>query len=304
MPSSSSDYAVRMMPEPPASHERLRAALHGVRALILDADGVIVLKGRPVPGAQAALQRLAERRIPFRIVTNYSSSHRETLAARFAGGGIALDPERIISGASAAAAYTGTAHRGRPLFVLAAPDAMREFEGQVVLTPAEADAASDRPDGVAAVVIGDAGDDLSFANLDVAFRLVRGGAELVAMHRNPWWLTARGVTLDAGALVAGLEWALGSRARVTGKPSPIVFRQAAAALAADLGMRRTPRSVIAMVGDDLRADLAPAARLGMRTVLVLTGKVVPEDLDAALARARFAPDAVAPSVGEVVAALD
>jgi ribonucleotide monophosphatase NagD (HAD superfamily) len=27
-----------------------------------------------------------------------------------------------------------------------------------------------------------------------------------------------------------------------------------------------------MVGDDLRTDLAPARRLGMRTILVLTGK--------------------------------
>ena len=46
---------------------------------------------------------------------------------------------------------------------------------------------------MAAVVIGDAGDDLSYRNMDVAFRLVHGGAELLAMHRNPWWLTPRGI---------------------------------------------------------------------------------------------------------------
>jgi HAD superfamily hydrolase (TIGR01450 family) len=188
--------------------------------------------------------------------------------------------------------------------VLGAPDALREFEGQRLLAPAEADAAGAAgTDGVAAVVIGDAGEDLSFANLDIAFRLARGGAELVAMHRNPWWLTARGVTLDSGALVAGLEWALGRRAQVTGKPSPIVFRQAAAGLAADLGLRRLPAHDIAMVGDDLRADLAPARRLGMRTALVLTGKVPSDGIEAALAGARFAPDAVAPSLAEVVSAL-
>ena len=288
------------MPEPPAPDDALRAALHGVRAVILDADGVLVLKGRPIPGAEGALRRLASAGIPFRIVTNYSSSHRETLAARFGTGGLAVDPASIITGASAAAAYTAAAHPGRPLFVLAAPDAAREFAGQRLLAPPEADAPGA---GVAAVVIGDAGDDLSFANLDIAFRLVRGGAELLAMHRNPWWLTSRGVTLDAGAVVAGLEWALGRRARILGKPSPVVFRQAAAGLAADLGLRRLPASAIAMVGDDLRADLAPAHRLGMRTALVLTGKLAAGGVGEAVARARFAPDAVAPSVAEVVAAL-
>ncbi len=57
------------------------------------------------------------------------------------------------------------------------------------------------------------------------------------MHRNPWWLTDKGETLDAGAFVAGLEFATGRQARVLGKPSPAVFRQAIAGLRADLGER-------------------------------------------------------------------
>ena len=112
--------------------------------------------------------------------------------------------------------------------MLAAADALSEFDGQDLLSPDEADSA---PAGtVAAVVIGDAGDDLSYRNLDIAFRLIRSGAEFLAMHRNPWWLTPRGETLDAGAMVVGLEFATGKRARVLGKPSPEVFRQAAAGL--------------------------------------------------------------------------
>jgi ribonucleotide monophosphatase NagD (HAD superfamily) len=41
----------------------------------------------------------------------------------------------------------------------------------------------------------------------------------------------------------------------------------------------------------------------MRTVLVLTGKTAPEGIDAAVGKARFTPDAIAPSVAEVAAAL-
>lgn len=291
---------LRIMPDRPTRDADLRAALHGVRGLVLDADGVLVLAGAPVPGAPEALAALVARGIPYRIVTNVSASHRETLAARFSRGGVAVDPAHIVTAASAASAWTAARHPGAPLFVLAAPDALREFDGQRLVTPADAAAPGAT---VAAVVIGDVGDDLSFANLDAAFRLVRAGADLVAMHRNPWWITPRGPSLDAGALVAGLEWALGRRAHVAGKPSAVVFREASAGIARDLGLRRPAPAALAMVGDDLTTDLAPARRLGMRTILVLTGKVSAAGVPSAVRRARFAPDAVARSLEDVVAAL-
>jgi len=282
-------------------------ALRGVRGFVLDADGVIVLRGEPLPGAVDALRRLQDREIPFRVVTNFSQLHRETLAGWFGKGGLAIDPERIITGTSATAAHTASAHPGRPLFVLAAEDARREFDGQHLVTADEADAA---PGGtVAAVVIGDAGDDLSYRNLDVAFRLVLGGAELVAMHRNPWWLTPKGPTLDAGAYVVGLEFATGRTARTLGKPSPIVFRQAVAGLVADLG-ERLPRSAFAMVGDDPRADVAAAQRVGLRGILVLSGKTTRAEADALGPGGpggpgrRRGPDGVAATLADVVAALD
>ena len=119
------------------------------------------------------------------------------------------------------------------------------------------------PSPSAAVVIGDAGDDLSYRNLDIAFRQLRAGAAFVAMHRNPWWMTPKGVTLDAGAYVLGLEAALGRRAVICGKPSPVVFRQAVAELRAELASRaggsaesRLRAGDVAMVGDDPSADIA------------------------------------------------
>jgi HAD superfamily hydrolase (TIGR01450 family) len=286
--------------------DRLRAAMRGVRGLVLDADGVLVLRGEPLPGAVDAVRRLQDRGIPFRVVTNFSSLHRESLAGWFGRSGVVVDPDRIITGTSATAAYTATTHAGRPLFVLAADDARREFDGQRLVSADEADAAA--AGTVAAVVIGDAGDDLSYRNLDVAFRLVRGGAELLTMHRNPWWLTPKGPTLDAGAFVVGLEYATERRARTLGKPSPIVFRQAVAGLAADLG-ERLPRSAFAMVGDDPRADVAAAQRVGLRGILVLSGKTTAEEAGRLpVARGdggrRRGPDAIAATLADVVAALD
>ena len=59
-----------------------------------------------------------------------------------------------------------------------------------------------------------------------------------------------------------------------------------------------------MVGDDPVADVRAAQRVGLRGVLVLTGKTSEADL-AGLARGpRRPPDAIAASLADVVAALD
>jgi ribonucleotide monophosphatase NagD (HAD superfamily) len=59
-----------------------------------------------------------------------------------------------------------------------------------------------------------------------------------------------------------------------------------------------------MVGDDPDADIRGAQRVGMRGVLVLTGKVGAGDVAALSSGRRRPPDAIAPSLADVVAALD
>jgi HAD superfamily hydrolase (TIGR01450 family) len=293
---------------PPAGIRDLREALRGVRALVLDADGVLLVAGRALPGAGAAIGAIEAAGIPYRVLTNYSLAHRETIAAGVSRGfGRPVAPGTIITAASAAAAYTALHHRDGPLLVLASADARREWQGQALVAPQDADAPEQR---VAAVVIGDAGDDLSFRTLDIAFRQVWAGAALIAMHRNLWWLTPKGVTLDSGSLVVGLERALGRTAVLTGKPAPTAFREAFRELAAEVagtGGPRLRRHEVAMIGDDLGSDIAGAHRVGLRGVAVLTGKTSREAIEAAIAgnglRGPRRPDGVGADVGEVVAAL-
>jgi HAD superfamily hydrolase (TIGR01450 family) len=285
----------------PAPAADLRAALGGVRALVLDADGVLVLRGAALPGAAEALAGLAERRIPYRVATNISSLHRDTLAARFARMGLAVPAERIVTALSATAEHVRRAYPGQPVFVITRPDGLREFGDHPLMTPAQADADGAR---AAAVVLGDGERDLSYENMDSAFRLVRGGAELIAMHRNGWWYTAKGETIDTGAFVAALEYAAGVRARLTGKPAAPMFRAAFAGLAREIaaaGGPRLTRSQVAMVGDQAPQDIAGARRAGLRGILVLSGRTAADEV--AGLRGLAMPDAVAASLGDVVAAL-
>jgi HAD superfamily hydrolase (TIGR01458 family) len=269
------------------------------RAFLLDFDGVIAQAGRAIPGSPEAITRLRQQDIPFRIITNTSLSSRTTLAARVAERGVTIDPDHWITALSVSAAWTARRLPGAPLFVIASDDAKTEFDGQLLLSDEEAAAQESR---AAAVVIGDSAEKLSWANINAAFGLVRRGARLVAMHRNKWWITPAGPTIDSGAFVAAIEFAAGTRATLIGKPSRICFSEAVRSLRTELpGLRR---SDVVMVGDDIETDVGGGRRAGLRTAFVLTGKHGDAELAAFVGRrGRAAPDYVAASLADLVAAL-
>ncbi len=293
------------MPEEPAHDDALRATLHGIRGLLLDLDGVLVLAEKAIPGAPEAMADLERRRIPYLVVTNTSLVSRATLARWGASVGFATAADRFQSALSASAALVRREYDGRPVYVITSDDARVEFDGVALVDGPAADAA---PGDVAAVVLGDSPDQLTKANLDRAFRLVRAGADLIGMHRNPWWITPDGPTLDAGAYLVALEWAAKRRARIVGKPSPAFFRIAIERLAAEAAARGEPalrRSDLVMVGDDIGSDIGGGRRAGLRTVFVRSGKHGDAELEAAARGPRpVRPDAVAASIGEVIAALE
>ena len=107
-----------------------------------------------------------------------------------------------------------------------------------------------------------------------AFRCLHGGARLIAVHRNRFWKNEQGEwALDAGPFVAALEYAAETEAELVGKPAAGFFRAAAKLLGEDV-------SALAIVGDDLEADVGGGRAAGLETWLVRTGKFQPDRLAA------------------------
>ena len=75
-------------------------ALRGVRGLLIDLDGVVVLRGQAIPGAPEALDELTRRGIPFRIVTNTSLLGPVSLSRFGRTIGVDVPADRILSGVS------------------------------------------------------------------------------------------------------------------------------------------------------------------------------------------------------------
>jgi HAD superfamily hydrolase (TIGR01458 family) len=225
-------------------------------AILLDIDGVFHISGEPIAGGGRAVQRLREEGHRLRFLTNNTTQSRTRLAELVRGLGVDLEDGELQTTAVAAA----RALAGKRVLALTMPAIRDDLEG-VELVGESADA----------VLLGGADETaetnqvFSYMNLARAFAELENGAALYCLHKNPWWQTSRGALLDAGAFVAGLEYATGATATVLGKPSASYFEAALEALDAD-----ADRSW--MVGDDIDADIVGAAALGIRTILVRTGK--------------------------------
>ncbi len=250
-------------------------------AILLDVDGVLHVSGEPIAGSADAVRALREGH-RLRFVTNNTTRPRARLAEELRALQIDVSEEEIETTPLAA----GRLLAGSRVLALTMPAIHEDLARHVELVD----------DGADAVLVGGADeapeteDVFAWSRLNRAFAELRRGARLVALHRNRWWQTAGGPLLDSGAVVAGLEYAAGVDGEVVGKPSRAYFQAALSALGVE------PEEAT-MVGDDVESDVAAAKRLGMRGVLVRTGKFREESLAAADPE----PDAVLDSVAELPA---
>jgi HAD superfamily hydrolase (TIGR01458 family) len=242
-------------------------------------DGVWFVENEPIPGAREAIERIRERQLPLRIISNTTTQTREALAAKMQQMGMLVDAHEIISTPRVTADLL-RARRVRSARILVSDAVRGEFAGIE---------SSERPE---VIVIGDIGDAWSYALMNELFRLVMDGAEIVALHRGRYWQVADGLKLDIGAFVSGLEFATGTVATVVGKPSPQMFKAAID----DMGL--SPADVV-MIGDDVYHDVAGAQGAGIRGVLVKTGKY----RDALVASAGIKPDLVIDSIAVLAGVL-
>jgi len=221
--------------------------------VLLDLDGVLYVGDTPVPGAQDAVEELRRRGLALRFVTNTTARSHAATIDKLHDLGFAVGDDEVVTPAMLAVRHC-LDRKHRRVALIMADEVRRDFGGL--------QAVDERAD---AVIIGDLGQGFAYEPLNHAFRLVMDGAELVALQKNRFWMTPDGLSLDAGAFVAALEYATGRDAVVVGKPAPRFF----AAVLNGLGVAAGDAVV---VGDDIETDIGGALRAGLRAVLVKTGK--------------------------------
>jgi phospholysine phosphohistidine inorganic pyrophosphate phosphatase len=193
-----------------------------------------------------------------RYLTNTTTRSRRAIVKHLRSMRVVVDLQHLFT-PSAAACRLLDRDAVRRLPLAAAP-ALREDFAAFALVETDPEA----------VVLGDLHEGFTWHRLNQLFQMLRSGARLVALHRNRYCRRESGILLDLGPFVAALEYAADIRADVVGKPARAFFDLALDDLALDV-------DEVAMVGDDIEADIGGAQSAGLRAIQVETGKYTPRD---------------------------
>jgi HAD superfamily hydrolase (TIGR01458 family) len=247
-----------------------------VGGFLVDLDGTVTEGGKLVPGAAEALRMLTRKEIPYRIVTNTTSKPRSAILAQMRALGLELRPEQVITAPIIGRDYLNSEGITRCFPLL-------KFSLLEDLAPIEFVESSPQ-----AVLVGDIGDDLTYAALNRAFRFILDGAAFITLARNRYFRGSDGLYLDVGSFVAALEYATQAEAVLVGKPAREFFRFACQ----NMGV---PCESTIVIGDDLEADVGGAKAAGAGGVCVRTGKFRPSQLE----KSGIVPDLILDSLADL-----
>ncbi len=243
-------------------------------AFLFDLDGVFYNDTQPILGGAEVIAQLRAQGVPFRFITNTTSKGRAALARKLQSFGVSAEPREVFCPAVAAALFLREKNASGVFFTT--DDTRGELAG------VREDFA--RPDYL---VLGDLGDDWTFARLNQALRYLLDGAGLIALGMTRYWHADDGPRLDVGPIASALSYATGISPIVLGKPAADFFRLAVR----DLGGEPAQ---CAMVGDDIVTDIGGAQAVGLRSILVRTGKFQPKDLEG-----KIRPDVIWDSIADL-----
>jgi len=252
------------------------------RGWLLDLDGTVYLGEQLIPGAAAAIAALREagRRVAF--LSNKPLQTRDDYAAKLSRLGVPATADDVINSSLVLARHLRTLDAGAPVYVIGEPPLHAEMTAHGFEV---------RDDERVRWVVIAFDRTFTYAKLNIALQAVRGGARLIATNPDRTCPVEGGEIPDCAGMIAAVEAVTDTKVElIVGKPSPIILEVALRALGC-----AASESVI--VGDRVETDMVMGKRLGLATILVLSGVTHADDPRIAA----LAPDHVLRSVRELIA---
>ncbi|MBI4044523.1 MAG: HAD-IIA family hydrolase [Candidatus Diapherotrites archaeon] len=258
-----------------------------IKNILLDIDGLLIVGGKVVKGSKEAIGFLEKNNYNYLLVSNVTRITAEELEKSFSKNGINIKEEKMLLPMGATIQYVKSKKMGAKCFLIATPSAKNEFKKSgIILVEKE------KPVDFVVVFFDD---KTNYKKLDIAFRLILNGAELVTNSPNKTFPNAKGgkPALASGVFARLLEYASGKTATTVGKPQKEFFE------AALYKLNAKPEETM-MIGDSIETDILGAKNTGIKAVLVKTGNFKPEALEKSVLK----PDYVIESVADLPALLE
>ena len=235
-----------------------------------------------IPGAAETIAalRAADRRVGF--LSNKPLYTRADYAAKLTRLGVATREDEVVNSSIVLARHLRELDPGAPVFVIGEPPLIGELRAHGFEV---------RNDPHVRWVVIAFDRTFDYAKLNTALQAVRRhDARLIATNPDRTCPMDDGEIPDCAGMMAAVEAVTGKTVEiVVGKPSPIILEVALQTLGVDA-------SDCVIVGDRIETDIVMGKRLGLATVLVLSG--ITRGDDPRIAELR--PDLVVPSIAALV----
>lgn len=257
--------------------------LRKLKGLIIDMDGVLWQGDTALPGLHEFFDILKQRQIKFVLATNNNTQTPDGFVQKARRMGIDVPREQVVTAAIATVHYLRLTYPpGSCIYVV----------GEAPLKGLIAEAGFTLADTDVSAVVATMDRQLSYEMLKRATLLIRGGADFIGPNPDTAYPTPEGIVPGGGAILAALSASSGCLPVIMGKPESWIFKISMERM--QLGADET-----ASLGDRLETDIAGGQRLGLKTILVLSGVSSPADLTSS----PIQPTWVFPGIRELAQAL-
>jgi len=237
-----------------------------MKLFIFDLDGVIYIGKTLLPGVKETLDSLKERGDRICFLSNNSTLSRRGYCIKLKKMGLKVKEEQLFISSYLLVLYLKNHKKIAPdekVMVIGEKGIFQELKRAGIKTSWD-------PEKVRYVAVG-MDRKINFRKLSLAYDAIIRGAEFIATNTDVTY-PLEGKTIPAsGAIVKALEVSTKRKPVVLGKPETFGIN----ILLAHTGFSV---SQVVLIGDRLETDIALGNKMGIRTVLVLSGITSPEEV--------------------------
>jgi 4-nitrophenyl phosphatase len=229
---------------------------HGIKAVILDMDGVLWKDSEPIGDLPTIFQRFSDENISVVLATNNATRTVSQYLQKIKHMGVVLSEDQIVTSGQAVIYYLRKTYPSGSMVYVVGSDGLKSIVTEAGFSLDENNAA--------AVVVG-VDRDISYNKIRIASKLIREGAEFIGTNPDKTFPTPRGLEPGAGSIIASVATAAEKEPVYVGKPGKIMM---------DLSLSRLQgitKEQVLQVGDRLDTDIAAGQNYGCLTAVVLSG---------------------------------
>jgi HAD superfamily hydrolase (TIGR01450 family) len=229
------------------------------KAFIIDLEGTLVSSGTPLPGSVAFIDILNSNSIPYYVITNTVSKTVEQMEENLRNNGLNILQGRIINPITVLNHYMMENEITSYYFV--GPEYLKKLIRK----------SNDHVKNPEYIIFCDFENiECNYEKLNRIFQYIKVGSKMIAASYSNYYISKNEYKMDTGIFVKMYETLSNERAVIMGKPSSIIYRMA-------LNMLKLKSNDTVAIGDDVLTDIAGGKELGIKTILIKSGKYIEGD---------------------------